>query len=131
MITRAIVEAVSSSNPRKFKVRIPIFDNIATAREHTGFKDLSEASACTLPNADDVIAVGDSVFVGFEDNDLGRPVVLGHIYNGVDDKALIKIMAEDITTNNLHINKACTLPVGSGIGDITYDDLLALKKLLE
>ena len=80
MITKAIVTQLVP--PNKFKVRIPIFDGFSGQQGAVSDEHLSNATLCTLPNSDNVINVGDIVYVAFEDNDAGRPVILGHLYTG-------------------------------------------------
>lgn len=38
-----------------------------------------EASICGVPGIQNYINVGDIVYVGFEDNDMGKPIILGHL----------------------------------------------------
>lgn len=130
MITRAIVEEIIEGEgniPTKFRVRIPIFDNIETAREYTAKGDLSIALACLSPNVANDIKEKEIVFVGFEDNDISRPVILGHMYNqalATDSTTDVKVRS--IKATNLYLEQPLTLPIGTNIGEISYQDLLNL-----
>lgn len=128
MITRAIIEDVivgEGNTPTKYRVRIPIFDNIETAREYTEKGDLSIAMACLSPDLSNDIKVGDIVFVGFEDNDISRPVILGHMYNqGITSNTTTDIKARSIQVTDLYLVKAPNLPSGTNIGEIDYQTLL-------
>ena len=80
MITKAtVLYAIPGTN--KFKVRIPLFDGIDGGITSTPDRLLADATLCTLPNIDNVVRPGDVVFVAFEENDMGKPVILGQLYN--------------------------------------------------
>lgn len=135
MITRAIVVDIlkgEGKDPTKFKVRMPIFDNIETAKEYTENRDLSLAIACLSPDVSNSIDIGDAVYVGFEDNDISRPVILGHLYNQnkSNRNTLTDIRARSISVKNLNVTQALDLPIGTNIGEISYGDLLeAIQKV--
>lgn len=38
-----------------------------------------EASVCSIGGVSNIIHIGDIVIVGFEDNDMGKPIILGHL----------------------------------------------------
>lgn len=77
MITKAIVEEVLT--PYSARVRVPIFDAIADAKDATETQFLSVCAVCGLPKQDNTLSVGDIVYVSFEDNDISKPVVVGHL----------------------------------------------------
>lgn len=78
MITRAVIEDIDYKN-NKIKVRIPILDGIADSKGSTPKTELNWASVVCIPGLDIEYRVGDVVIVGFEDNDLGKPIVLGYL----------------------------------------------------
>ena len=122
MITKAIV--VQIVPPNKFKVRMPIFDGPANSQSSVPDEQLNEATLCTLPNADNVINVGDIVYVAFEDNDAGRPVILGHLYMGNNSNTATQIDLNARTIRAVDSNIAkVELPYNTKIGDISYSDL--------
>lgn len=77
MVTKGVVEEIIGY---KAKVRLPIFDDIASSSTSIKSKDLSSATLCSLANADYALSIGDVVYVAFEDNDNDKPVILGHLY---------------------------------------------------
>lgn len=79
MITKAVVESIIGN---KAVVRIPIIDKLAEAKGATKFKDLSTATICSLSNIGNPVSIGDVVYIGFEDHEAGRPIILGKLYTG-------------------------------------------------
>lgn len=77
MITKGIVEEVIGY---KAKVRLPIFHALSNTKNSLSTRELTEATICSLANISDVVNVGDVVWVGFEDNDQNKPIILGHLY---------------------------------------------------
>ena len=84
MITRAIIE--EKITPYEYRVRIPIFDRSKDAALHTKTKDLSIAVASLPKGIYNNLEVNDIVFVAFENNEIGAPVIIGQLYR----EALIK-----------------------------------------
>lgn len=79
MITKAIVDSkVEGTN--KYRVRIPLFENVSSNIGGSYKGSLQEATVCTLPNVSNIVNPGDVVFVSFEENDFGKPIILGHLY---------------------------------------------------
>ena len=128
MITKAIVTQLVP--PNKFKVRIPIFDGFSGQQGAVSDEHLSNATLCTLPNSDNVINVGDIVYVAFEDNDAGRPVILGHLYTGTSktntiiDLSVRELNVTDKPTNGKYSIASANLPSNTRIGNLTYYDIL-------
>ena len=79
MITKAVVESIIGN---KAVVRIPIIDKIADAKGATKSKDLSTATICSLSNVGNPVNIVDVVYIGFEDHEAGRPIILGKLYTG-------------------------------------------------
>ena len=114
MITKGIVEEVVDKF--KYRVRLPIFDRIPQSALSTKFDDLAIATACLPKGVADNIAVGDVVFVAFEDNNYTNPIVIGHLYReGLDTKEHGAI----ITARNLLVTEQTTLPLNTSIGSVT------------
>lgn len=128
MITKAIVEDII--NNKEFIVRIPIFDNIESAREHTIKEDLNTALAILSPGLSNNIVTGDIVYVGFEDNDISKPIILGLLDKENQQPRQTTVTSAQVNCEYLNVKKPTTLPVGTNIGSITYDQLLELVKLL-
>ena len=120
MITKAIVEEVLTAY--QVKVRIPIFDRSNEESLATATQYLHTATICTLPNCYASVQVGDVVFVGFEDNKLYKPVILGHL-----SKEAFTSTYVDMTVSNITVNTSAHLPQNTTIGTITPDELLQVK----
>lgn len=122
MITKGIVEKIIS--PYLIKVRLPIFDKIEEAKDSTKVNDLSEATICTLPNSGNQVDIGDIVFVGFEDNDYSKPIILGHLFKESLAKANIDITTRLFTTTSL-----TKLYKQTYIGEVTPQEIECLKNI--
>ena len=109
MITKGIVEHIIDNS--HIKVRMPIIDGLKDIKQSTPTELLSEATICTLPNSNNIIQEGDIVFIGFEDNDIGKPIILGHLFK--ESSTYV-----DLTLRNLEVNSTCFLPAETSIGDI-------------
>jgi hypothetical protein len=80
-----------------------------------------KANCCTLPGHYDSYNVGDKVYVGFLNEDLSLPIILGKIYQGHDELSRSHINAQSI-----NISSSAHLPVNTKIGDIEYKQLVRL-----
>lgn len=110
MITKGIIENIIDAT--HVKVRMPVIDGLKGIKQSTPTEFLSEATICALPNSNNNIQEGDIVFIGFEDNDIGKPIILGHLFK--ESSTYI-----DLTLRNLQVNSTCTLPAETSIGNIT------------
>ena len=125
MIMKAeVVEKVGS----KFRVRIPTINGTALGSTSTPNHLLPLATLCTLPGIDNVLSPGDIVFVTFEENDYGKPVILGQLYteksaaNSCLDIKSRTISIEDSRRPDLDVGYA-KLPNNTTIGDVPFGDL--------
>lgn len=126
MITRAIIE--QKINEYQYRVRIPIFDKSASAPLSTNLKDLCIAVASMPKGVYNSLQEGDVVLVGFEDNDAGNPVILGHLYR----EALNNIQSfPTIIADVLQVNNKVNLPTNTTIGTIDYNSLFSLDGIKE
>lgn len=116
MVTKAIIEDIDDIY--SVKVRIPMYDSTPEFTDSTKTADLSSAIICTLPQTSYVPAVGDIVLVAFEDNDKGKPVIIGCLF-----KESGNLSGVDIKANNLKVSGNFT------IGSISYDQLKYLEGL--
>lgn len=112
MITRAIITDTDLSIG-KVKIRIPILEGIGEN------SDTTWASIIYIPGINVNFQVGDIVEVGFEDNDVGRPIVLG----------FLKLRDRDIesrvysTFKELKVEEKFDAPTDTTIGKTSYQDL--------
>lgn len=124
MITKGIVE--QALDKFHFKIRIPIFDRISVSSLSTSTSNLNESLVCTLPNCDPNIQPGDVVFIGFEDNDYSRPVILGYLYRNSMTKTYC-----DLILNCLTVNLDVSLPQNTRIGDVSSSSIQCLQGVKE
>lgn len=122
MITKATVSEVIDN--KTCKVRIPIFNQTKASALATPDNELSEATICTIPNYAPNVRVGDIVYVGFEDNDYGRPVLLGYLYTDKDIETY-----GDLVLGSLEVKTNATLPKDTSIGDVKSKELAYLQGL--
>ena len=78
MITRGIVVDINK-NGDKLKVRVPILDGIEGEKGSTTNDNLEWASTVCFSGIRIKYQINDVVVVGFEDNNLDTPIVLGHL----------------------------------------------------
>lgn len=124
MITKGIVEDIVT--PYLIKVRIPTLDGIEESAYGNSREELREATICTLNGTSNTVAKGDIVFVGFEDNDNSKPVILGHLQKSTTSDNKSNAILNDFTaTGNI------TLSRNTSIGDISYRDLETLVLYLK
>lgn len=76
MIQKAIVESIE--NNYQVKVRIPKYDKMSS--DGFSYDELSTSIICSTPGTLVTYSVGDIVLVGFENNEISKPVVLGLLY---------------------------------------------------
>lgn len=78
MITKAIVQSINKTGTR-CKVRMPLFETSASAAP-------VEAVALVniTPGVFNNLAVGDRVLIGFEENSIEKPIILGKLFRGAD-----------------------------------------------
>lgn len=119
MITKGIIEEILS--PYSARVRLPIFDSIKDAQNSVSTGNLRVASICSLPNCTNLLGVGDIVFVGFEDDDLGKPVILGNLVKEQPSTA-----NPSINSYSLNIDNSVNLPGAVSINNTDNIDLTQL-----
>mgnify|MGYP002711201717 CR=1 FL=1 len=124
MVTKGIVEEII--NIYQAKVRLPVYDGFVDTKNATPSNELTIASICNIPNIYNTIAVGDIVYVAFEDNDLGNPVILGQLYKE-EMNTLADIKVNSANINQLTINKNASLPQNTSIGSISSKEIAALS----
>lgn len=86
MIQKAIVESIEGEY--QVKVRIPKYDKMST--DGFSYDELSTSIICSSPGTLVNYSVGDIVLVGFENNEINKPVVLGLLYTNNNSGDSIK-----------------------------------------
>lgn len=125
-------------NSNKIKVRIPIFETSTDNREA-----IFDCLMCVNPGSTHGYAVGDIVYVDFENNDLDHPVVVGKLYRQKDYENILKTFDKNSkSSNNIKSNIAefvsdlkvyhrARLPEDTTIGDLSYSDILTLIRRVD
>lgn len=122
MITKGIV--VEVINNYQAKVRLPIFNSIASSKEGTPDSQLNIATICSLPNCNNVVQKEDIVFVGFEDNDISKPIILGHL-----NRENMGETYSSLDLTNFKTVGTTTLSSDTNIGDVKANEIGCLKGL--
>lgn len=121
MLTRAIITALDLDR-NKVQVRMPLFEGNykrGTLPQLDNYVT-NWASIMYLPGLEVDYRVGDIVIVGFEDNNIGKPLVLGFLKltgSNPEESRLYGKFIESITGEKF------VAPVTSTIGEVTYEDL--------
>lgn len=123
MLHKAIVESISGN---KVKVRIPELHKIKDAVGATPTSEIPLAPICVSPGFTPVLTPGDIVFVSFENDEAGTPVVLGTLYC---DKASSN--ASDLALSSLKIKGNAELPPDTKIGNVSPKNLEHISNLNE
>lgn len=130
MITRGIV-VDTDHNGDKIQVRIPIIDGMPNTDGATADEDLSWASSVCFSGIRVNYEKGDVVVVGFEDNNIGIPIVLGHL-NLVNREMPPKVAgnftdlesgAFSVTGGNGQLSMFSVTGNGLSLGGINYSSL--------
>ena len=112
MITKAIIE--QKLDEFQYKVRIPIFDRTSDSTYFTDTAELAIAVASVPKGITNTLEVNDIVFVGFEDNNIANPVILGQLYN----EKLLKQHNLHIQARSIDIEESANLPISTTLSDI-------------
>ena len=113
MIYRAIIKSLENDGYQA-KVQIPYFDKTRTNTY------LYTACICVTPGCAPAYVPGDIVYVTFEENDIGKPLILGCLFR----KDILSSV--NITSQSLNVTIDSTLPEDTSIGEVTKDNIKAL-----
>lgn len=123
MITTGIIREINLSegnySNNKYKVEIGLFQT-ASSTNPDSYTIIS--NACQPGGMYSSYSVGDKVYVAFLEDKLNQPIILGHIYQGLD---LDKIRSFG-NFDALNVSGNVSLPADTTIGDITYQQLYSL-----
>ena len=122
MLTKAYIQEVI--NPHSIRVRIPLYNKIADVEGSTPNKELGVACVCTLPNFITSANVGDVVIVGFEENIISKPVVLGYLSTANEKESLTDIVCDQLTAKG-----DVVLDEHTTIGNVKPESIKCLKDL--
>ena len=122
MIAKAVIEEVIDNFSAR--IRIPILNGIKNTQQSTPLENLYIANIASIPYITNVIAVGDIVYVGFENNDLSRPVIIGKYLGSSKVKGYDSIEYKpNLDLDNITVNEQCSLSNNTRIGTLEYNDL--------
>lgn len=125
MITKAIVKALPSTDNNKYTVYIPLLRNANDSEADATFN----ATLCFLNGVFYSLAIDDVVYVAFEDNYYEKPVIIGKLYTGNEDRNNI---STQITAKTIKVLDKAQFPSNTTISDKTLNDIsLRLNELEE
>ena len=122
MITKGYIMS-KAVDPAKFTVRLPVFEGV-NGNEANVYKPFTvDATVLMTPGNFLGYNINDVVFVGFEDNDYSKPIILGKLYTGtIDTQNSVKEINSQLTVNDTAI-----LPADTSIGKVSAQGLKALE----
>ena len=105
MITKAIIQSINAAGNRCI-VRMPLFETAANPMPVE-----AEALVNIAPGIFNNLAVGDVVFVSFEENALEKPVILGKLFRGSNTEG--KIRGGGGILDTLKVRTAASIPAST------------------
>lgn len=87
MIQKAIIESIIDDY--SVKIRIPKYDKMYT--DGLTYDELSTGIICSVPGTNVHYSINDVVLVGFENDEIGKPVVLGLLYTDKKSESTINV----------------------------------------
>jgi len=121
MIQKAIITSIDYVTGN-IKVRIPIFE---VAGVSTQF--ITDATVCHEPGNFKNYVLNDVVYVGFENYEYNKPIILGKLFTGIPEDASNYSFNKD-----LKVTGSTELSEDTKIGNITYSELeYSVKKIKE
>ena len=122
MLCRAIIESVLGSY--KVKVRIPSIHKGETSVAACPQEDVPMSIVSVPAGIYPALKLGDTVLVGFENDNIDKPVVIGLLFN---DKC--KSTTANGVLNSLEVKVNSKLPYDTTIGNVSKQSLSYLQGL--
>lgn len=132
MITKGIITKIPSGKwyndkgeeeyDNLYEVNIPIFISAGQNKETTTKVNNVKATLCYQPENLNSYRVGDVVFIGFENNNMSNPIILGKLYMGLKDDNSYNYSINE----TLKVLKSAKLPNDTTFGDIALEDIAKL-----
>lgn len=128
MITKAIIISINGAGNRCI-VRMPLFETASSSSPVE-----AEALINITPGLFNNLAIGDVVFVSFEENALEKPIILGKLFKGATTENNIRGGMGILDT--LKVNSAATIPSSTlfefpAKNSAEYKDLNTPKKIAD
>jgi len=119
MITKAYILDINSQS-NKYYIRIPIFDKPGLSSDNSIFSSaLFYATLSHEPTSKESYKVGDTVFVGFENNDLNKPIIIGKLYTPEEEPS----PTGAIDVKSLTVYDKAILPANTTIGSVNFSNI--------
>jgi len=104
----------------KFKIYVPIFRRAGEPENNPSGASTMYATLCYNPGAENGYRVGDVVYISFENNQVGEPVILGKLFlNNTQESENSTYLIGD----ELNISKSAKLPIDTTIGDVKLSNI--------
>lgn len=128
--SEAQIAEVNSKNWSNEASTMLDFQYITTSNDQITVSDFTmEASVCGIPGILNYIHVNDIVYVGFEDNDMGKPVILGHLLTQDLESVRTQFPGQKLST--LVVTDDSTLPSTAKIRMTTNNEINIQELLLQ
>ena len=124
MITKAIVKAIPSTDNNKYTVYIPLLRNANDSEADATFS----ATLCFLNGVFYSLAIDDVVYVAFEDNYYEKPVIIGKLYTGSENRNSVPTQ---ITAKTIKVLDKAQFPSDTTISDKTINNISSRLNELE
>lgn len=119
MITKAYILDINPQS-NKYYIRIPIFDKPGLSADNSTFSGaLFYATLSHEPTSKESYKVGDTVFVGFENNDLNKPIIIGKLYTLGEEPS----PTGAIDVKSLTVYDKAILPANTTIGSVNFSNI--------
>ena len=137
MITKGIILGKSTTNENKYLVNLPALTNSQGSIDNLSKDEIAEASVSSISGIKNQLLVGDIVFVGFEDHDYRKPIILGILQTTepvVNSLTPDNVHDPDMSLRSLVVQddggaSSAVLPKNTQIGEVSQGSLQALQGL--
>ena len=121
MITKGIIKSIPSTlEDNKYEVRLPFFEDAIENADEI----IYEATLSQAPGIIQGYSIGDIVYCAFEDNNNGRPVIIGKLYS-----PNLENIGGEIETLDLNVTNRAYLPSKTTIGKISSKDIALIPDI--
>lgn len=129
MITTGLIKEINISDKihknNLYKVEIGIFKTPGDVSENNG---IYTCTSCLPGGINNVYNVGDRVYIGFINNEIGQPTILGKIYMGLPDNIESESRGYNFI-NSLNVTSSATLPINTTFKSDTV--VLTFEQVIE
>lgn len=121
MITTGIIKArkFDENNTLIYSVEVCIFKEPGASTKGNVLNYVLDTSCCITPGVYEAYNIEDRVYVGFINNEISNPVILGKIYKNIPDVSGDK-PAGFHYIDSLNVKSTARLPEDTMIGDFTF-----------